>query len=250
MSILETIIKEKQKEVAEQKKSYPLKSFKNKIKPTKKDFAKHITTNSIIAEIKPKSPSKGNLIKNRKATDILKAYKNADCISVLTDKKFFAGSLNLLRTIRNHTTKPIVRKDFIIDEYQIYQARYFGADAILLIASILTKEEIIHFQKIAQSLNMKCIIEVHNKEELEKVLSCDPKIIGINNRDLHTLKTNIKTTNILAASIPKDIKIISESGIETKEDFQEVTKHANGVLIGTSLMQASNIEKKLEELRG
>jgi indole-3-glycerol phosphate synthase len=145
------------------------------------------------------------------------------------------------------TKKPLLRKDFIIDEYQVYESRLYGADAILLIAAILTKEKINKFIKIAKTYNMDCLVEVHTKEELEKVLKTSTNIIGINNRNLKTFKIDINTTLKLKKLIPKTKLIVSESGFKTKADIKKL-KNINAVLIGTTFMKAKNINKKIGEL--
>src|SRR3989338_2789436 len=185
--MLKQIIENKRKEIKISRKKFPLSNFKNKIVNSERDFKKALMKDklNLIAEFKRNSPS-GNI--NGKQYDIktiINIYnKYASAISVLTDNKFFSGSLGDMKEVSKLTKLPILRKDFIIDEYQIYEARFYNADAVLLIASILSLEEINDFIDIAKSMNMNCLVEVHNEEDLNKVLKSNAIIIGINNRNL------------------------------------------------------------------
>ena len=250
--VIKEIIKYKKKELEKTKKEFPLKGFINKLKKSDRDFKKAITKNKInlIAEIKKASPSKGLIRKDFNIEEIAGIYEknNATAISVLTEKHFFKGDIKFLPILRKLTSKPILRKDFIIDEYQIYESRYYGADAILLIASILPKNKIKKFIKIAKKYNMDCLVEVHTKQELKKALDVGAEIIGINNRDLKSLKIDIKTTFDLVKYVPKGKIIVSESGIGDKGDVKSLTGKVNAVLMGTSLMKSKNIGKKIREL--
>jgi len=240
--ILLKIIKNKLEEIQKYKNTIPLNQLKKIIKKSKRNFKKAISNKkmSLIAEIKKKSPSQGIL--SSKKLDIIKLAKNyenigVNAISVLCEKKYFNGNLEDLRKVSEATKKiPILCKDFIIDEYQIYQAREFGADAILLIASILSKKQIIEFLKISEKLNMHAICEVHNKKELRKVLDAPAGIIGINNRDLTDMQIDLNTS------------IVIESGIKNKLDINSLPKNINAVLVGTSIMQSKNKKEKIQEL--
>lgn len=206
---------------------------------------------SLIAEIKKASPSEGQIFNgNFDPAKIAKIYEKsgASAISVLTDEQYFQGSFENLRKVREAVTLPLLCKDFIVSEYQIYKAREFGADAILLIAAILTKEQIDKFLSVAEGLGMSAIVEIHNELELEKSLLTKAKIIGINNRDLKTFKTDINVTNKLIKMIPENILVVSESGLNSKEDLKKLDKRVKAVLIGTALMKAPNLEKKIREL--
>ncbi|MDP2643192.1 MAG: anthranilate phosphoribosyltransferase [Candidatus Peregrinibacteria bacterium] len=202
---------------------------------------------SLIAEIKRKSPSKGMIAEQDfLPSKIAKNYEKsgADAISVVCEKNFFGGSLKYMKQARKNTYfTPILCKDFIIHEYQIYEARKYGADAILLIAAILTETKIKKFTGIAKDLNMDVLCEVHTFEELQKVLKTTVKIIGINNRDLRTFEVDLKTTERIAKHIPKDRLIVSESGIFTKEDIKNLPKRTNAILVGTSLMKGTPVQK-------
>lgn len=208
---------------------------------------------SIIAEIKKASPSKGVIKEDFNPSEIAKAY-TANCteaISVLTEDRFFQGNNSYLNQVREFSTSPLLRKDFIIDPYQIYQSKVLGADAILLIVSILSKEQLVDFQRIAMDIGLNCLVEVHDKSELEIALETDAEIIGINNRDLKTFNTTLSTTERLINHIPKSKIVVSESGINTRHDIEFLSSlGVNGVLIGESFMRAPTIEVKFKELRG
>ncbi|MBT3864685.1 bifunctional indole-3-glycerol-phosphate synthase TrpC/phosphoribosylanthranilate isomerase TrpF [Candidatus Peregrinibacteria bacterium] len=213
-----------------------------------RNFLKALKTGqtSVIAEIKKASPSKGLISKDFDPKKIAQNYEEngASAISVITDKKHFQGSFQNLKIARQNTTHtPLLCKDFIIHENQIFQARKHGADAILLIAALLSQSQITQFTKLAKTLNMDVLCEVHTIEELEKALKTPVKIIGINNRDLTTFKTDLNTTNKIAKHIPKHITIVSESGIHSKKDIQSLPKNINAVLVGTSLMQGTKISQ-------
>lgn len=208
---------------------------------------------SIIAEIKKASPSKGVIKKDFNPCEIAKTY-TANCteaISVLTEDRFFQGNNSYLNQVREFSTSPLLRKDFIIDPYQIYQSKVLGADAILLIASILSKRQLIDFQRIALDIGLNCLVEVHDRSELEIVLETDAEIIGINNRDLKTFNTTLSTTAKLINHVPKSKIVVSESGINTRQDIKFLRSlGVKGVLIGESFMRAPTIEIKFKELRG
>lgn len=255
-SVLLEIAHNTQKEVSQRKRKLPLKKFLKKLRPSDRDFRSAIlgTSTTLIAEIKRSSPSEG-VLRNGKfdVGGIAKTYEasGAKAISVLTDKKFFGGDLGNLRKAQAATKHtPLLRKDFIIDEYQIYEARHFGADAILLIAALLTPEVMNQFIGIAKSLNMQALVEVHTEAELKEVLTTNAEIIGINNRDLHTFKTDLKTTDQLCKKIPQNKIVVAESGINSRQQLLRLPKKVRSVLVGTSLMKSENIQKKVFELIG
>ncbi|MDO8131394.1 MAG: indole-3-glycerol phosphate synthase TrpC, partial [Candidatus Brocadiales bacterium] len=201
MTILDEIYKYKLIEVYENKKRIPLNVIKENIKKSLSTRSlsaalKSDVNISIIAEIKKASPSLGILRENFNPIEIARIYEanGASAISVLTDEKFFQGSLSYLTKVRSTVRLPVLRKDFIIDPYQIYEARKAGADAILLIAALFSKEELQDFLLLASKLEMDCLVEVHSENELKTVLQTNASIIGINNRDLKTFKTDLETT--------------------------------------------------------
>ena len=253
--MLKEIIENKRKEVELAKKSMPLDNFRNKILKSSRDFKKAISKNklNLIAEFKKKSPSKNisnlKLDKKNIKKSIIKVYtKYADAISVLTDGKFFSGSLDEMKEISGMTHLPILRKDFIIDEYQIHEARFYNADAVLLIASILSKEEIMSFLKTARNYGMHCLVEIHNEEELKKALDAGAEIIGINNRNLDTLEIDLGTTLKIAGKIPTGKIIVSESGIKDKYYVDKIKDKVNAILVGSKFMNSKNIENEILKL--
>jgi indole-3-glycerol phosphate synthase len=233
------------KQLEEEKEDQPLYKFEHKIIDINtRNFRESLSKDgmSIIAEIKKASPSKGIIKKDFNPEAIANIYEkiNIDAISVLTEKNFFKGKDEYIRLVKGVTTKPILRKDFIIDEYQIFQAKYIGADAILLIVSIL-KNKLKSFYKLAEELGLQCIVEVHDRAELEIALEAEVQIIGINNRNLKDFTVNLKNTEALIKYIPEEKIIISESGIQTSEDILYLNSiGANAVLIGETFMR--NIE--------
>ncbi len=249
---LKKIVAVKKKEVEQLKKERPLNRFKSNVKKANHSFLRALNSKkpSIIAEIKLKSPSKGMLNKKSDILTIAKQYDAADiqAISVLTDKKYFGGDISYIPQIKKITKKPILRKDFIVDEYQIYEARDYGADAILLIAEILTREKINTFLKIARGLGMDVIVEAHEKMALKKILKTNANIIGINNRDLHSLEMDKRTIQRLSSIIPKNKLLIAESGIESAIDIALLPTNVQSALIGSSIMSSSDIQKKIREL--
>lgn len=207
---------------------------------------------SIIAEVKKASPSKGVIKEDFNALKIAKEYNesNVQAVSVLTEKNFFLGEDDYLVKIRQYIALPVLRKDFIIDLWQVYQSRCLGADAILLIVSILTDEQLRKFQIVAEILGMQCLVEVHDKEELERALESGAKIIGINNRNLKTFEVDLKTTEKLMNYIPHDRVVVSESGIKSLDDMKYLKDlGVNAVLIGETFMRAASISEKIKEFK-
>ena len=208
----------------------------------------------LIAEVKKASPSKGLIRSDFEPTSLAAAYEaaGADCISVLTDRDYFQGSNAFLSAVRETVKVPLLRKDFTIDHRQIYEARLIGADAILLIAAILTPPQLGEFHDLAKSIGMDVLVEVHNQEELEDVLELGKaKLIGINNRDLKSFVTDLKTTEKLIGLMPKDVTVISESGIAGKSDMEYLQAvGAHGVLIGEHFMRHDNVGQAVSDLMG
>ena len=208
---------------------------------------------TLIAEIKQSSPSRGVICQNFNLEQIARLYQEvgAQAVSVLTEEDFFGGSLVYLNQVKNIFSGPILRKDFILEDYQVYESRYFGADAILLIADLLTKDKLVQLMQIADSLGLDYLVEVHDEKELKKVLSLKVPIIGINNRSLRTLEIDFKVTERLFTLIPRDKVVVVESGIKNSQDvlFLKILG-ASSVLIGTAFMEAMDIKSKVEEVMG
>ncbi|MDR2817957.1 MAG: indole-3-glycerol phosphate synthase TrpC [Endomicrobium sp.] len=206
---------------------------------------------NFICEIKQASPSKGLISDNFNYKEIAMEYQNsgAAAISVITEPDFFLGNRDYLKEIKDIVTVPVLRKDFIIDSYQIYESKIIGADAILLICSILDNPVLEDFFEIANVLGLSCLVEVHNEKELDMALNIGAKIIGVNNRNLKNFKVDLNNTIRLRKLVPNDKIFVSESGIKTKEHIDMLkANNINAVLIGEELMRRGNINLKLKEL--
>jgi len=205
----------------------------------------------LIAEVKKGSPSQGLIRGDFDVAQIVKLYdKYAAAMSILTDEKFFLGSLENLKIARKNTKKPLLRKDFILDEFQIYEACFSGANAVLLLASVLNTAQIQNFLDLTHSLGMDALVEVHDEKELESVLQTDAKIIGINNRNLKDFSIDLENSNRLARLIPKDRIVVSESGINSISDIRKIRKNADAILVGTAITKNQNMEGKIREISG
>ena len=209
---------------------------------------------ALIAEVKKASPSAGVICKDFDPVRIAREYEaaGASCLSVLTDEKFFQGSLDYLRQIRAAVKIPLLRKDFIIDERQILEAIEWGADAILLIVAILTDEQLAKFHSLAMEAGLAVLVEVHDEEELDRALKISPLLIGVNNRNLKTFVVDLATTERLASRITHHASLlVAESGIHTRADVERVQKcGAGAILVGESLVKQGNIGAKVRELIG
>ena len=262
-NILEEIVWEKDIEVETARKKIPLEDLKKKIKdlPKTKNFIEALKNSkskpALISEIKKASPSKGIIREDFDAKLIGKMYEEggANCISVLTDKKFFQGGFDVLVEVRKEVKIPILCKDFILHPYQLYQARVAGADAALLIAAILSDSDLRYLSKVAQNLGLTTLVEVHDSEEIERVLNIPAfKLIGINNRNLKSFKTDLGITKQLAENYAhkikdKSITLVSESGLFTREDLEFVSScGADAVLVGESLMSQEDIVGGVKKL--
>jgi indole-3-glycerol phosphate synthase len=220
------------------------------------DFASALQGEGIrlIAEVKKASPSRGIIRPDFDPTEIAQIYANngVSAISVLTEAKYFQGSLEHLRDIKNVLRDkglPLLRKDFLFDPYQIYESRAYGADSLLLIIAILKLEELQEMLRISHELNMSCLVEVHNEAEVEIALKSGARIIGINNRSLTTFTVDLTTTERLRPLIPPDRIVVSESGIKGRSDIERLRQSGiNAVLVGESLISASDIASKMKEL--
>lgn len=208
---------------------------------------------AVIAEVKKGSPSKGLIRADFDPLDIARTYQanGASCLSVLTDEHFFLGHLDYLAAIRNEVGIPLLRKDFVFDAYQIYEARIAGADAVLLIAAMLDLKRLRDFLALAGELSLDVLLEVHDERELEMALATDCPLVGINNRNLHTFVTDLGTTERLCALMPPDRFAVAESGITCREDVVRLRgAGARAFLVGESLMRERDFGRKLRELRG
>ena len=250
--ILDEIVAVKRKQLELERGKKTLNDLIKKLRARKvRDFETSLKKEgiSIIAEIKKASPSKGLIKENFNHKSIAEIYEkiNIDALSILTEEHFFKGSNDFIKDAKEITAKPILRKDFIIDEYQIYEAYEIGADAILLIAAILPGK-LKSFYHLASSLGLHVLIEVHNEKELEEALETGGKIIGINNRDLKSFQVSLKHTEKLIKYIPKDKIVVSESGIATVEDIKYIESlGVNAVLIGEAFMRNIEDELKINE---
>lgn len=209
----------------------------------------------LIAEVKKQSPSAGTLRPELDPARLALQYQQAgaQAVSVITEEDFFAGSPEYLAAIRQAVTLPLLRKDFLIDAYQIYESRFLGADAILLIADILSKDLLTEFIQLADSLGMRCLVEVHDEKQLKKVLGMKTPAfaLGINNRDLHTLEVDLKTTERLFPLIPKDRLVVVESGLKSGQDilFLRVLG-VSAVLIGEAIVRSPDVQAAIQDLMG
>lgn len=260
--ILRKIVDHKYTEVAEAKTLAPLKEIIPRIadlEDVPRGFERHLREaaatgwTAVIAEVKKGSPSKGVIRADFDPLEIASIYQDngATCISVLTDTAFFMGHLRLLHQIRETVSLPLLRKDFIVDPYQIYEARAAGADAILLIAACLNLPQLLDFSALARELHLDVLLEVHDEAELETALRTPCTLIGVNNRNLRTFNTDLGTTRRLARLLPPECLLVSESGIHSRADVLRLQGDgASAFLIGESLVREADIGRKLQELTG
>jgi indole-3-glycerol phosphate synthase len=257
VNILERILTHKRAELQEAQAQTPLTVLERQLAqaPPVRSFRQAIRRPdgkiAVIAEVKKASPSKGVLREDFDPLRIARAYAEhgASAISVLTDERFFQGHLDYLRAIRQQVDVPLLRKDFLISRYQVVEARVAGADAVLLIVAALTDAELSELIAFTHELGMDALVEVHTERELHRALDAGAVIIGINNRDLTTFHTTLEVTECLAPKIPPDRVVVSESGIDTAQDVEQVARAgAHAVLVGESLMRAENVGEKLRGL--
>jgi len=255
--ILDQIVVDNRLELEARKRSLPLAELRRVAleQPLPLDFASALHGNHIklIAEVKKASPSMGIIRPDFNPVEIAQTYagNGAAAISVLTEARYFQGSLNHLRDIRKALGNrlPLLRKDFLCDPYQIYESRAYGADSLLLIVAILKPEKLEELLRLSYELGMSCLVEVHSETELEIALRSGARIIGINNRDLTTFTVDLTTTERLRPLIPSDRIVVSESGIKDRSDMEKLKKcGVDAVLIGASLMSAPDIAAKMKEL--
>lgn len=260
MTILEEIYHHKRNELEQEKRLQPLAAVQRlaEAAPGALDFAGVLRQRAasgvpaLIAEVKHRSPSRGLLIEPFDPLELAEQYaaNGATAISVLTDQQYFGGSLeDLHRVASRKTGLPVLRKDFIFDAYQVYQARAAGADALLLIAAMLEDQVLKDLQALTNEIGMQALIEVHNQQELERVLPLQPGLVGINNRDLHTFEVSLETTRRLAAQVPAWTVLVAESGVHTAQDVRRLGEWgAQAVLVGEALVAADNLPAKVREL--
>ena len=263
--ILEKIVWEKDREVAAARERVPLEKLKQQVAdlPAPRDFSAALRAAcrkpAVIAEIKKASPSKGVIREDFDPEAIARAYAagGASCLSVLTDRQFFQGGFEVLVQVRQVVDLPLLCKDFILSPYQLFQARAAGADAALLIAAILSDQDMAYLLKVARALGLTLLVEVHDATEMERVLALEGvQLIGINNRNLATFETDLATTEQLTASYGEQIRakgclLVSESGLASREDLDRVqSAGADAVLVGEALMRQADVTAALETLIG
>lgn len=250
-TVLHKIVRDKEIWVAARKEQQPLASFQNEITPSQRSFydALQGARTAFILECKQASPSKGKIRDNFDPVEIAGVYKDfASAISVLTDEKYFQGSFDFLPLVSATVTQPVLCKDFIIDPYQIYLARFYQADAILLMLSVLDDEQYVQLSAVAHSLKLGVLTEASNEEELERAIKLNARVVGINNRDLRDLSIDLNRTRELAPRVPHGTLVISESGINDYAQIRELSRFANGFLIGSALMSEPDLRSAVRRV--
>lgn len=259
MNILNKIVEKKKKRLSFSKTKVSLREMRSKASNAErpKNFKDAIKRDSspirLIAEIKKASPSRGVIRQDFDPTTIASIYekKDVDAVSILTEEDYFQGKLEYLLEVKKVTNSPLLRKDFIFDEYQIYESKVSGADAMLIIASLLDKNQAAEYLYLAKELGLSVLFEIHDFKELEMALLINADIIGINNRDLKTSSIDLNTTFELKKEIPFDKIVVSESGIKTREDVKRLQDAGiDSILVGTAFLEEVDIAKKIDELMG
>ena len=255
--MLDKIIAQKREEVEQRKKVATITYLQQRIARQKPalDLAPALKGDHVrlIAEVKQASPSRGTLSLNFNPIELARTYAEggAAAISVLTEANYFMGSIEHLAAIKEAVGLPLLRKDFIFDPYQIYESRAYGADALLLITSILSQEQLKELVSLSHSLGLRCLVEVHNEGEVKRAVLSEAEIIGINNRDLNTFTVDITTTRRLRPLIPQERIVVSESGIKSKRDIEKLGKWGvDAVLVGEALVTAGDVRARMKELIG
>jgi len=258
-TVLKKILDRKREEVAERRRKVPFAELENRANAQQpaRDFVDAMVSRvesaqpAVIAEVKKASPSKGVIRPNFDPAAIAASYQRAGaaCLSVLTDVDFFQGSDEYLQAARNACNLPVLRKDFTIDPYQIVEARALGADCILLIVASLSDEQLDELNDVALQWGLDVLVEVHNREELERAIPLGNRLMGINNRDLHTFETTLETTFGLLDDVPDDAIVVSESGVHTRDDVASLRQRGvNAFLVGEAFMRASDPGTELQRL--
>lgn len=256
-TILDEILHWKRGEIERCKATVPLEAVRAESSraPAPRDFEAALRRPgiSLIAEIKRASPSKGSLRPDLDPVALAREYESsgAAAISVLTDERFFQGSLDDLQVVRKKVNLPVLRKDFILDPYQVYQARAAGADAILLIVAALSDDALQTLHRLSADLGMAALVEVHSTAELERALKVGPRIVGVNNRDLRTFKVDLETTARLRPLIAAEVTLVSESGVQSHADVARLeSSGTDAILVGEALVRAQDVGGKIQELIG
>jgi indole-3-glycerol phosphate synthase len=256
-TILDRIVAEKRVDLARRQREEPFGTLRWKTRgmPPARPFAAALRkrTPGLIAEVKRASPSRGLLRAELDAAALARGYAEAGAaaISVLTEERYFRGSLADLEAVREAVGAPVLRKDFIFDMYQVFEARAYGADAVLLIAAILNPGLLTSLIALARSLGLECLVEVHDEPELGRALMAGADIVGINNRDLRTFEVDLATTERLRPLVPPEVTVVTESGVRTRADVQRLAAlDVHGVLIGEALVLAEDPAVKIRELFG
>ncbi len=260
-SILEKIVHHKLGEIEAAKQRIPLAELESRLAsvPAPLDFYSALTTGSqqgrvsLIAEVKKASPSKGVIRDDFDPVSIARTYarSGAACISVLTDEHFFQGSLDYLVSIREAVSVPLLRKDFVLDEYQVVEARVAGADGVLLIAECLAPDRLLDLHRMIESLGMTALVELYDKKNIPAVLACQPRLVGVNNRDLNTFEIDLMHSIRVKQALPQGIAMVSESGIFTNRDVELMRDNSvDAILVGESLMRSEDIAAAVKSLIG
>lgn len=253
--ILEEIVADKRREIGERKQRISLAEFRRRAESVREalDLRGALVKPNValIAEIKRASPSRGALKADADIPRLARTYaqNGAAAISVLTDKKHFGGSLNDLKVVRVAADVPILRKDFVVDEYQVYEARALQADALLLIVRLLSSSQLSDYRMLAESLGMHALVEIHSEAELETAVAAGAWVVGINNRNLADFTVDLAITERLAPRVPRDKVVVAESGVSTRADVGRAAHAgAHAVLVGEALMRAGDVAAKVQEL--
>ncbi len=256
-TFLDTVVEHTEKKLAKRKKKHPEAELLGRLGPVPRGrpFSEALIAEgiSLIAEMKRSSPSKGPIRPDAGVTDIVTAYQEggASAVSVLTEPKWFGGSLDDLREARAAITLPILRKDFIVDPYQLVEARVAGADAALLIVAALGRERLEDLMHTAAELGLDCLVEVHDEDEVEVAVEAGAEIIGVNNRDLHSLDVDLQTTYRLLSDIPAGTVVVAESGITTRRDVRDLEDAGvDAILVGEALMRTPDPRDGIHSLLG
>lgn len=259
MNVLSQIIAKKRERVEEAKQAVPLERLRSEALAKREQTPSHAVSRAlqsdginVIAEFKRRSPSKGVIRAEVDLPQIVRSYKTggAVALSVLTEEDYFDGSLADLRMAKSTVDLPVLRKDFVFDEYQMFEAAAASADAVLLIVAVLDDHQLESLRLLAEELGMDALVEVHNAEQMDRAAQCGAKLIGINNRDLRTFEVSLETSIRLAPLAPSDALLVSESGLADAADLRRLREHGfHGFLIGESLMRARCPETALRDLR-